>query len=271
MTTTAAPATTPLAPTATLARPAGPVADAYHLAARQVRNQLREPFSLIPAMIIPIFFFFVNTGSLSTAAERFGIADPAGFFLPVSILFAVSNGGAGLSIVRDIETGYFDKLLLTPTRRLALLIGSMGAEFVTVVVQALLVVAVGALAGVIFGLGLPGVVGLVLIAALWGLAYSGIGYAIALKTGNSQATQSAFVLFFPFVFLTTSFLPEEALSGWLATAAGYNPVTYLLAGLRSLLSAGFDAAAVGGALAAVAAVGAVTISAALAALRGRVR
>lgn len=270
MTTTTAP--TAAAPAATtLARPAGPVADVLLIARRQIRNQLREPFSLIPALLIPVFFFFTNTGALSNAVGFFDVGNAKSFFLPVSILFAVSNGGAGLAMVADIESGYFDKLLLTPTRRLALLVGSMGAEFTVVLVQATVVVAVGALAGAEFGLGLPGVVALVLVAALWGIAYAGIGFAIALKTGNSQATQSAFVLFFPFVFLTTSFLPQEALSGWLATAADYNPVTYLLAGLRSLLATSFDPAAVGGALAAVAGVGVVTLTAALAALRSRVR
>lgn len=79
------------------------------------------------------------------------------------------------------------------------------------------------------------------------------------------------MLFFPFVFLTTSFLPQEGSPGGWRPQPDYNPVTYLLAGLRSLLSTSFDAAAVGGALAAVAAVGVVTVSAALVALRGRVR
>ena len=110
-----------------------------------------------------------------------------------------------------------------------------------------------------------------LIAGAWGLVFTGFPYAIALKTGNPAAVNSSFILFFPFAFLTTAFQPKQALSGWLATVATYNPVTYLLSGLRSLVSEGWDGMELLKAAAAIAAVGAVSISLALAALRGRVR
>ena len=110
-----------------------------------------------------------------------------------------------------------------------------------------------------------------LVAALWGLVFTGFPYAIALKTGNPAAVNSSFVLFFPLAFLTTTFVPKQALSGWLSTIATYNPVTYLLAGLRSLTSSGWDGTALFQALVAVAAVGVLSIGLALAALRGRVR
>ena len=73
------------------------------------------------------------------------------------------------------------------------------------------------------------------MAALWSLAFAGFGYAIALKTGNPAAVNSSFLLFFPFLFLTSSYVPRDQLTGWLSTVAGWNPVTYLLDGLRSLV------------------------------------
>ena len=79
------------------------------------------------------------------------------------------------------------------------------------------------------------------IAALWSLAFAGFGYAIALKTGNPAAVNSSFLLFFPFLFLTTSYVPRDQLRGWLDTVAGLNPVTYLLEGLRSLVLGGWEA------------------------------
>ena len=78
-----------------------------------------------------------------------------------------------------------------------------------------------------------------MLSALWGLAFTGFPYAIALKTGNPAAVNTSFLLFFPFAFLTTSFVPREALSGWMDTAAGWNPVTYVLDGMRSLISDGW--------------------------------
>ena len=81
-------------------------------------------------------------------------------------------------------------------------------------------------------------VGFILLASLWSLAFAGFAYAIALKTGNPAAVNSTFLLFFPFLFLTTSYVPRSELSGWLNTVAGFNPVTYILAGLRSLEAGG---------------------------------
>ena len=102
---------------------------------------------------------------------------------------------------------------------------------------------------------------------LWGLAVTGFPYAIALKTGNPAAVNTSFLLFFPFAFLTTSFLPQEALTGWLSTVATYNPVTYVLAALRSRLTGGWQATPRLQGLLAILAVAAVSHTLAFLALR----
>jgi len=125
--------------------------------------------------------------------------------------------------------------------------------------------------GVRFETGVLGVIAFIGLAALWSLAFSGFGYAIALKTGNPAAVNSAFLLFFPFLFLTSSYVPRSQLSGWLDTVAGLNPVTYLLDGLRSLVSSGWEWSQLGQALLAIVFLGAVSMSLCFAALRGRIR
>lgn len=102
------------------------------------------------------------------------------------------------------------------------------------------------------------------------IIFAGFPYAIALKTGNPAAVNSSFILFFPFAFLTTTFLPQEALTGWLSTIADYNPVTYLLEALRSLISEGWSAGPLLRGLGAIGIVAAVSFTLAMAALRGRV-
>ena len=98
------------------------------LGAREVRLALRQPAYLFPNLFIPIFFFFVMVGSISELAEGSGrVTDYGAFQLPLAVLFATTGGSAGLNMVVDIETGYFEKLLLTPTSRMALLVGAMGA------------------------------------------------------------------------------------------------------------------------------------------------
>jgi ABC-2 type transport system permease protein len=240
------------------------------LGAREVRLALRTPAYLIPNLIVPIFFYFIMVGSLEEFAGRSGLTNWQAFQLPMAILFAVQGGSAGLNMVADIESGYFDKLLLTPVSRMSILIGAMAADFLRIMVQAALVVVIAVAAGLHFETGVPGMVGLVLLASLFGLAYSGIGFAVALRTGNAQATQSMWFLFMPLLFLTTMFAPKESLSGWLSTAATVNPMTYLLQGMRALSMEGWDAGDIGVALAAVAALGSVSLTLAFMALRSRI-
>ena len=81
-------------------------------------------------------------GSLGELAGRFGIENWEAFQLPMAIVFAVQGGSAGLNLVADIESGYFEKLLLTPAHRLSILIGAMGADFVRIMLQSAIVLIV---------------------------------------------------------------------------------------------------------------------------------
>jgi ABC-2 type transport system permease protein len=210
-------------------------------------------------------------GSLDDFAAAAGIANFEGFLLPMSLIFAVQGGSAGLNMVADIESGYFDKLLLTPASRLSLLIGAMAADFFRIMAQAFIVLLVAVAAGLDFATGVPGAIVMVILASCFGLAYSGIGFTVALRTGNAQATQSMWFLFMPFMFLTTLFAPKEALSGWLSTAATFNPMTYVLQGLRSLSMEGWDAGDIAYSVLTISVWAMLSISAALLALRSRVR
>jgi ABC-2 type transport system permease protein len=116
----------------------------------------------------------------------------------------------------------------------------MAADFMAVILLTIPVLLLGLLLGVTFETGILGMIVFLLYGAMWGLAFAGFPYAIALKTGNPAAVNASFILFFPFAFLTTSFLPQEALTGWLSTVATYNPVTYVLDGLRSVVSTGWE-------------------------------
>ena len=249
---------------------AGFVADVISVAGRAVRSIPREPESVIPALIVPLFFFVVNVGSLQKVSESFGPGfDFKAFQLPVAIVFAVTGISRASTLVTDIQDGYFDRLTMTPIRRPALLLGLMVADFVLVVALCIPVIILGFAVGVRFETGPLGVLAFILLAGAWGLVFTGFPYAIALKTGNPAAVNSSFILFFPFAFLTTSFVPKERLTGWLSTIATYNPVTYLLDALRSLAMKGWDWTLLGKGLAAVAGVGLVSFSLALAAFRGR--
>lgn len=268
-TTTAATAdTTSYVP---LARRAAAVHDFATIAGRSVRGVFREPEFFIPALIVPVFFFVVNIGALQDFAEQSGaVTDFKAFQLPVAIVFAVTGVSRASALVTDIQSGYFDRLLLTPIRRPMLLLGLMAADIVSIVLLTIPVLALGLLLGVSFETGVLGMIVFIAYGAMWGLAFAGFPYAIALKTGNPAAVNSSFILFFPFAFLTTSFLPQEALTGWLETIATYNPVTYVLDGLRSLISVGWDWDTLAKGAAASAALMVISFGLASLAMRGRI-
>ena len=148
----------------------------------------------------------------------------------------------------------------------------MVADAFLVVLLSLPVVLMGFLVGVRFEAGPMGVLAFIGLGTLWGLMFAGFPYAIGLRTGNPSAVNLSFMLFFPFAFLTTSFVPQENLTGWLGTIADYNPVTYLLEGAAVPPARGWVWRDLTLALVATMGVGVVAQTLALAALRGgRVR
>jgi ABC-2 type transport system permease protein len=253
-------------------RPAGFIADVTAIAGRALRAIPRDLESVIPPVFIALFFFLVNVGTLQHLTEaKIAGFDYKAFQMPTAILLGVTGVSRAQALVIDVQDGYFDRLLITPVRRFAILLGHLAADVTVAAALTVPIIIVGFIIGVRFESGPVGILAFILIAALWSLAFSGFGYAIALKTGNPGAVNSSFLLFFPFLFLTTSYVPRSQLSGWLDTVAGLNPVTYLLEGLRSLVIVGWDAAALGKALVAVALVGAISMSLCFSALRGRIR
>jgi ABC-2 type transport system permease protein len=232
----------------------------------------RELESVIPPIFIALFFFIVNIGTLQHLTEsHLKGFDIKAFMLPTAILIGVTGVSRAGSLVLDIQGGYLDRLLLTPVRRLAILVGHMAADVAIACLLTTPILVLALAIGVDFHTGVPGAIAFVLLACLWSLAFAGFGYAIALKTGNPAAVNSSFLLFFPFLFMTSSYVPRNQLTGWLSSIAGWNPVTYILEGLRSLVTTGWRWETLGKALLAIAVVGAISMSLCFAALRGRTR
>jgi ABC-2 type transport system permease protein len=254
-----------------LGREAGFRRDVTSVAGRALRQMTREPTSVIPAVFVPAFFYVVNLGALEDVAGHVSGLDYKAFLIPMAIAFAVTGMTRAPALVTDIQDGYFDRLCLTPIRRSALLLGLMAADVVVLVLLCIPVLAMGFIVGVRFETGLAGLLLFVGICGIWGLVFTGFPYAVALKTGNPAAVNACFVIFFPLFFLTDAVIPKDALTGWFSTIATYNPVTYLLGALRSLITTGWDATALLEGVAAMVGIGCLSMSLAFLALRGRVR
>ena len=248
-------------------RSAGMLRDILSVAGRALRQIPREPASVLPAVFVPAFFYAVNLGALEKFASVF---DYKAFLLPMAIAFAVTGMSRAPTLVTDIQSGYFDRLCMTPIRRSALLLGLMAADVVVIIALCVPVLIIGFSVGVRFATGIPGVLTFVAFSALWGLAFTGFPYAVALKTGSPAAVNASFVVFFPLFFLSDAVVPKQALTGWMSAIATYNPITYLLGALRSLAITGWSAGTLAEGVAALAGIGVVSMTLALAALRGRV-
>lgn len=148
---------------------------------------------------------------------------------------------AGQSVVRDIESGYFNKLLLTPISRAAIVLGAILGGAIVLTLQTSVVMLTGLLLGLQPATGIGGVFAVLGYGLLLGMGFAGFTVAIALRSGSAGATQGATFLFFPLTFITATFTPVELLSGWIKTAAQLNPITYLLEAMRALLLTGWEA------------------------------
>jgi ABC-2 type transport system permease protein len=255
------------------AQPANFVRDLGSIAGRALRAVPRDLSVVIPPVLIALFFFIVNIATL----QRLTRAVPGGlnyraFEMATAVLLGVTGVSRAGAIVLDVQDKYLDRLLLTPVRRSAILLGHMTADVVVSIALTIPIMGLGLLLGVRFNAGPVGVLAFMVLAAMWSLAFAGFGYAIALKTGNPAAVNSSFLLFFPFLFLTSSYVPRSQLSGWLHGVSAFNPVTYILDGLRSLvLGHSWSWGHLAQAAVAIGIVGAISMTMCFAALRGRVR
>ncbi len=254
------------------ARPAGLLTDLTSIAGRALRAVPRDIAVVVPPVFIALFFFIVNIATLKKVTSSLPGFNYTSFEMATAILLGVTGVSRAPALVLDVQSKYFDRLILTPVRRTAILAGHMAADVAVAAALTVPIMVLGFILGVRFHDGPIGVVVFMLLAALWSLAFAGFAYAIALKTGNPAAVNSTFLLFFPFLFLTSSYVPRSQLSGWLSTVAGFNPVTYLLGGLRSLVTGtSWQWTQLGQALLAVGIVGLISMSMCFAALRGRIK
>src|SRR5262249_44236144 len=210
------------------------------LGQRALREALRTPESLAPTLFIPIFFLVVNFGQAgkifpSTSTSFLEGQTYAAFQLPISLLLAASFGSAALYLVEDIEGGYFDKLRAAPVSRSALVLGRQLAEGVKSVFITAVLVLLALPFGVSIATGLIGLLLVLVLTSLWAVVFSGFMQLLALKSRSAAATNSGGVVFFPLPFLTPHFGPRHLLTRPMEIAATFNPVTYVMEALRSLI------------------------------------
>ena len=215
------------------------------VAHRSITRTLRQRALLVFPLLFPLILFAINGSSLSAATKipgfptssyrAFALALP---FIQGALFVAVSTG---TDLARDIETGFFNRLALTPLRPTALLVGQLGGSLVLACIQCVVYLLVGLATGVAIVSGVGGAFVLLALAILIAFAFGSLGALLALRFGTGEAVQGIFPLLFVTVFLSSSSLPRNLIKvTWFRDVATYNPVSYLIEGIRSLIIKGWD-------------------------------
>ena len=220
----------------------------YLIARRSLVRTLRQPGTVIPPLTFPLMLMAVNSNGLRAATHLPGFPTDSflAFFLPFSFMQGAlfASGIAGTDLARDIDTGFMNRLALTPMRGAALLLGQMGGAVGLGVIQALLYLGVGLAAGVRIEAGVAGAVLILVLATLVAMGFGALGLWLALRTGSSEGVQSMFPLLFFFTFISSMNLPRNLIEvDWFRDLATANPVTYMIEALRSLVIEGWNAQA----------------------------
>jgi len=218
------------------------------IARRSARRTLRQPALIVPSIVFPLFLLAVNASGLSAATKIPGF--PADSYLDFGITVCFMQGAlfssitAGTEIATDIGTGFLNRLQLTPLRRVAILVGQMTGATIVALLGAVTYLTVGVLAGVDVKSGIGGALVLVLYAVFTAVAFAGIGATLGARTGSAEAVQGVFPLMFTVFFLSSMNVPRNLIGvHWFRTVATWNPVSYLVEGMRSLVITGWDATA----------------------------
>ncbi len=245
-----------------------PFADqTYLLARRSVVRTVRQPANVVFPLVFPLLLLAVNSGGLDAATSLPGFPTDSFVAFALAIpfiqgaLFATMN--AGTDLARDVQTGFLNRLSLTPMRGIVVLLGQLGGVVTMGVVQAVIYLAVGLAVGVRLASGPAGVLVIMAFAVLVSLGFGALGAFAALRTGSGEAVQSLFPVFFVFLFISSMNLPRDLIAiDWFRIAATANPVSYLIECVRSLIIAGWDvqALALGFGIATVIAVAALVLA-----------
>jgi ABC-2 type transport system permease protein len=215
------------------------------IAGRAVRRIVRQPAQAVFPIVFPLILLAVNTSGLDAATNLpgFPTASYLDFALAIPFmqgaLFAALNGGQDLA--RDIQGGFLDRLAMTPMSGAALLAGQLGGALFMGVVSAILYLVVGVAFGAGIASGVGGALVLLLLAITISFAFACFGTFVALRAGTGEAVQGFFPLFFVLLFLSSAFFPRHLIEqDWFRTIATYNPVSYMVEGIRSLVITGWD-------------------------------
>ena len=246
------------------------------LGKRSVKQTFRRPQLMAPIIIFPTLLLAIQTGGAAGAVDLPGFPQVNGFLdfmlagaMIQSTLLAANSGGIALAV--DIEMGFTDRLLAAPISRFAMVLGRLAGTAALGAAAAIWFIAIGLIFGASISEGVLGAIGIVILVSLTAVAFGGVGAAIALRTGSASVVQGLFPLVFVILFLSSAFFPANLMLEPAASVADYNPLSFIVEGIRELVISTLTAEAFWKAAGAIIFVGILSLGLSNLALRRRLR
>ena len=246
--------------------------ESFHLGLRTTRRWIRVPANWISIIFFPLIqlLIFSQLYQQITDLPAFGAQESyLAYLAPGQVVFAAffAVSWAGYGLILEFRSGYLDKLRALPIQRWSILLGEMVPLFFQAAAMAGVLLVISLVLGARIETGLVGFVLILALSGLFGLAWAGISFVPALLTKSEQATSTISLLLFPVVFMSTAFVPEAMMPGWMQVVNDWNPITFMIEAIRALMSTGYDWSVIGRALLSLAVVGVVTQAATIWAFR----
>jgi ABC-2 type transport system permease protein len=216
------------------------------LGMRSVRQTFRRPQLLAPIIVFPTVLLAIQTGGASAALQLEGFPEVESFLqfmlagaMMQSLMLAGNSGGIALAV--DIEMGFTDRLFTAPIPRFAIVLGRLAGTAALGLFGAIWFLAIGIVFGATIAAGVAGALLAIALVTAAALAVGGIGAAIALRTGSASVVQGLFPLVLVVLFLSSAFFPQELMIEPAKTIAAYNPLSFIVEGVREPIISGIDA------------------------------
>ena len=216
------------------------------LGGRSIRQTFRRPQLLAPIVVFPTLLLAVQTGGAGASIELPGFPPVQSFLqfmlagaMMQSMMLAGNSGGIAFAV--DIEMGFTDRLFAAPIPRFAIVLGRLAGTAALGLFASLWFLAIGLIFGAHVEGGVPGALLAILLVTASALAVGGIGAAIALRTGSASVVQGLFPLVLVVLFLSSAFFPQELMIEPAKTIAQYNPLSFIVEGVREPIISGIDA------------------------------
>ena len=228
----AAPATLPSMPQ----RARWLVSDSLVLARRNLEHIRQIPEKLLDVTLQPIMFVLLFVYVFGGVIDVPG-GDYNNYLIGGILVQSIAFGmmGPGMSIATDLGEGMVDRVRSLPTSRSAYLVGHFLAEFAASMVGIVVLMATGFVVGWSIDSSLVQAAGGIALLVLFCAAMICLGTLIGVVVRSPDAVQGfAFMTVFPLTFLSNAFVPAAGLPDGLQQVAEYNPVSAVVAAVRTL-------------------------------------